>query len=69
MRLTILIILFVFFNGFSQQEKIKVDSTMILLNDFKAAGILDSLFEANILDFKNRTHQADKQSLYKGSVN
>ena len=69
MRLTSLIILFVFFNGFSQQEKVKVDSTMILLNDFKAAGILDSLFEASILNLKNRRRQVDKQSLYKGSVN
>ena len=69
MRLTSLIILFVFFNGFSQQEKIKVDSTMILLNDFKAAGILDSLFDASILNLKNRRRQVDKQSLYKGSVN
>ena len=69
MRLTSLIILFIFFNGFSQQEKIKVDSTMILLNDFKAAGILDSLFETNILDLKNRRYKADKQPLYKESVN
>ena len=48
MRLTSLIILFIFFNGFGQQEKIKVDSTMILLNDFKAAGILDSLLKVKV---------------------
>ena len=69
MRLTSLIIVFVFFNGFSQQEKIKVDSTTILLNDFKAAGILDSLFEASILDLDNRRHEVDNQPLYKGSIN